>query len=218
MWMIFGLSLKSIVCWAPASWRSQLMGMWSRRFMSRWEKWTFEPAEREKTVSVRKKDMMQRERETTLPGPAMMAPPCWCRSPWKSNAGLVMALHIVLIWPIKIPDFTWGLGCAEFTKTDTKTKSHYHLKISLLIHSNSVFAYQSLWMSPLSSSPAFGICACLGPHIFHKDSPWASRTTTWQNKEKEYICLENYSACCDIYIHSSADTVIGTPCKYWVRP
>lgn len=55
-----------------------------------------------------------------------------------------MALHIVLIWPIKTPDFTWGLGCAEFTNTDTRTKFHYHLKISLLIHSNSVFAYQSL--------------------------------------------------------------------------
>lgn len=33
------------------------MGMWSRRFMSRWEKWTLEPAEREKTVSVREKDI-----------------------------------------------------------------------------------------------------------------------------------------------------------------
>ena len=45
-WRIFGLSLKSRVCWTPASCSSQVMGMWSRWFMSKWEKWTWEPVKR----------------------------------------------------------------------------------------------------------------------------------------------------------------------------
>lgn len=52
-WMIFGLLLKSRVCWTPASCRSQLMGMWSRRFMSKCEKWTWEPAERRNSDGVK---------------------------------------------------------------------------------------------------------------------------------------------------------------------
>lgn len=84
-WMILGLSLKSRVCWTPASCSSQLMGMWSRWFKSQWKKWIREP------------------------GPTIRAPPCWFRSPWKSKAGLVMALHMLFIWPVNRPDFTCGL-------------------------------------------------------------------------------------------------------------
>lgn len=67
------------------------------------------------------------KRQENSPGPAMMAPPCWYRSPWKSNAGLVMALHILFIWPIKIPDFTWGLGWALHINRKTQLPINYHL-------------------------------------------------------------------------------------------
>lgn len=129
----------------------------------------------------------QCEKET-LPGPAMMAPPCWCRSPWKSNAGLVMALHVLFIWPMKAPDFTWGLGLARYTHTRTYTIPYEVLSWNKLTHrATLLLSYQRLWISPLSSSQAFDKCSSVGLHIFHKDNLLVSRTATYERERER--CL-----------------------------
>lgn len=48
-------------------------------------------------------------KQSSLPGPKIKAPPCWAGSPWKSKAGPVIALHILLMLPRSVFDFTWGL-------------------------------------------------------------------------------------------------------------
>lgn len=48
-------------------------------------------------------------KQRSSPGPKIRAPPCWAGSPWKSKAGPVIALHILLILPRSVFDFTWGL-------------------------------------------------------------------------------------------------------------
>lgn len=48
-------------------------------------------------------------KQSSSPGPIIKAPPCWAGSPWKSKAGPVIALHILLILPRRMFDFTWGL-------------------------------------------------------------------------------------------------------------
>ncbi len=197
-WMIFGLSLKSRVCWAPASCRSQLMGMWSRRFMSKWEKWTWEPAERRKRERcksmgaereikiehVQRYEERERERDS-LPGPAMMAPPCWCRSPWKSNAGLVMALHILFICPIKIPDFTWGLGWAKNINIHTQMSSSSLITISEYTGFMLSFCYFITWVCKflLSLHPKLLINAPLRVHVYFIRVPrqWAERLDKIKN-------------------------------------
>lgn len=114
---------------------------------------------------------VQTEKQKSLLGPAMMAPPCWCRSPWKSNAGLVMALHMLFIWPIIIPDFTWGLGFAEYITIHTHTQRtqfsiNCHLRTSWLILPSYCYCFTRLWEFLLSLHPELLKNAPLWVHIY----------------------------------------------------
>lgn len=55
--------------------------------------------------------------QSSSPGPIIKAPPCWTGSPWKSKAGPVIALHILLMLPRNAFDFTWGLRTKQNHKT-----------------------------------------------------------------------------------------------------
>lgn len=48
-------------------------------------------------------------KQRSSPGPKIKAPPCWAGSPWKSKAGPVIALQVLLMLPSSVFDFTWGL-------------------------------------------------------------------------------------------------------------
>lgn len=105
--------------------------------------------------------MLSKEEQNSLPGPTIIAPPCWCRSPWKSKAGLVMALQMLFSCPIKMPDFTWGLGWAEHTNVCIFLTQEY--SGSKAIFFNSI---TRVCKNFLSLHPKLSIYASLWVHIY----------------------------------------------------